>query len=202
MTLDPFYPVLPSAEWVERAVRGGARLVQLRAKDLAPDALRAETARARTACAEAGATLVLNDDWRLAIELGVDYVHLGQGDLDTADVPALRRHGIRLGLSTHDEAELDRALSHAPDYVALGPVYPTKLKVMPWAPQGLDRVTAWKKALGGLPLVAIGGLTIERIAGVRRAGADCVAVVTDLVTAPDPDARIRDWVVATRPPIQ
>lgn len=198
MILEPFYPVLPDAAWVERAVAAGARLVQLRAKDVPADALRAEVRRAQACCGRAGATLVLNDEWQLAIELAVEAVHLGQGDCDGADLAALRRAGIRLGLSTHDEAELDRALSLSPDYVALGPIYPTTLKVMPWAPQGLARVTAWKRAIGQLPLVAIGGLTLARRAEVRAAGANAVAVVTDLVTAPDPDRRLAEWVAASR----
>ncbi len=201
MRLDPFYPVVPDAGWVERVVAGGARLVQLRMKEVDPMLARQEVRRAKAACAAAAATLVLNDDWRLAIEEDVDFVHLGQSDLDGADLAAIRRRGIRLGVSTHDGAERDRALGCDPDYVALGPIYPTSLKVMPWAPQGLARVGEWKRAVGDRPLVAIGGLTVPRIAGVRAAGADVVAVVTDLVTASDPAARIRDWVVATRPAI-
>ena len=199
MRLDPFYPVMPDADWVGRVVGAGARLVQLRMKDAGtPDWQRAEARRAKESCGAAGAVLVLNDAWQLAIEEGIGFVHLGQGDLEEADVPALRRHGIRLGVSTHDQAELDRALAVAPDYVALGPVYPTTLKVMPWAPQGLERVTEWKRAIGDRPLCAIGGLTIPRVADVRAAGADLVAVVTDLVTAQAPDARMRAWVDATR----
>ena len=106
---------------------------------------------------------------------------------------ALRRAGVRFGLSTHDDAELERALSLDPAYVALGPVYPTLLKKMKWAPQGLDRVTAWKRRTGQVPLVAIGGLTPERAPGVLAAGADSLAVVTDVQQAEDPEARVRDW---------
>ena len=103
--------------------------------------------------------LVVNDYWQLALEEGCDFVHLGQGDLAGADLAALRRAGVRLGVSTHDHAELERALALHPDYVALGPIYPTLLKVMPWAPQGLARLSEWKRRIGALPLVAIGGLT-------------------------------------------
>lgn len=199
MTLDRFYPVVPDAAWVARVVALGARLVQLRAKDMDPDRLAAEARQARDACAAAGATLVLNDFWDLALDEGIDFVHLGQGDLDDeADVPALRRAGVRLGISTHDETELDRALVLEPDYVALGPIYPTTLKAMPWAPQGLDRIGTWKRGIGSLPLVAIGGITLDRVAPVLRAGADSAAVVTDIVKADDPDARTRAWVKATR----
>lgn len=199
MSLDRFYPVVPDAAWVARVVALGARLVQLRAKDMDPDRLVDEARRARDACAAAGATLVLNDFWTLALDEGIDFVHLGQGDLDEGtDVPALRRGGVRLGISTHDETELDRALVLEPDYVALGPIYPTTLKAMPWAPQGLDRIGTWKRAIGSVPLVAIGGITLDRVAAVLAAGADSAAVVSDIVKADDPDARTQAWLTATR----
>ena len=197
-SLDPFYPIVEDAAWVARFTSVGAKLVQLRMKSSDHAHIRTQIAQARDICAKAGAQLVVNDDWQAAIDLHCTYVHLGQGDLDTADVPALRRAGIKLGLSTHDHAELDRALSFDPDYVALGPIYPTLLKQMPWAPQGLERIGEWKRLIGTKPLVAIGGLTLERIAGVMAAGADSVAVVTDIVRAADPEAQVRAWIAATR----
>lgn len=193
MTLPRFYPIFDTADWVERALAAGVRMVQLRIKDTPEPALRAEIARARDLCRAAGATLVVNDHWQLAVELGCDWLHLGQEDLDTADLPAIRAAGLRLGVSTHDGAELDRALSVGPDYVALGPVWPTILKKMPWAPQGLDRVTDWRHRVGDLPLVAIGGLTPERGRAALDAGADVVAAVTDITLHPDPEARMREW---------
>lgn len=196
--IDPFYPVVPDASWVERLARAGARFIQLRFKGEDPAAVAHEVASALAACAASGATLVVNDHWQAAIEAGASYVHLGQGDLDTADVAALRRHGLRLGVSTHDHAELERGLSTDPDYVALGPVYPTTLKVMPWAPQGLERVAEWRRLIGSRPLVAIGGITLERVPGCLEAGADSVAVVSDVVAAADPEARARAWMAATR----
>ena len=198
VALDPFYPVVDDANWVARVVGAGAKLVQLRMKDADGAGIRAGISRAREICAKSGALLVVNDFWQDAIDLRCTCVHLGQGDLDTADVSALRRAGIKLGLSTHDHAELDRALSFEPDYVALGPIYPTLLKQMPWAPQGLDRIGEWKKLIGARPLVAIGGLTLDRIPGVLAAGADSVAVVTDIVRADEPEARTREWVAVTR----
>jgi thiamine-phosphate pyrophosphorylase len=193
VTLPRFCPIFDSADWVARAVAQGVRLVQLRVKDRPEAALRAEIAAALAVCRPAGATLVVNDHWRLAIEEGADWVHLGQEDLDTADIGAIRAAGLRLGLSTHDEAELDRALALAPDYVALGPVYPTILKQMPWAPQGLDRLRDWKERVGPVPLCAIGGMSVERAPGAFAAGADLVAAVTDITLHPDPEARMRDW---------
>ncbi|MDW4549999.1 thiamine phosphate synthase [Defluviimonas sp. D31] len=194
--MDRFYLIVPDAETLARLVPLGVRLVQLRLKD-APDRA-AQIARAIALCQSHGTELVINDHWREAIDLGAGFVHLGQEDLDTADLSAIRRAGLRLGISTHDEAELGRALSCDPAYVALGPVYPTLLKQMPWAPQGLDRVREWKRRIGALPLVAIGGLTPDRLPGVFAAGADSAAVVTDILRDPDPEARTTHWIKATR----
>lgn len=196
--LDRFYPVVENAAWVERLVLLGARLVQLRVKDQPLDVIRAHVRAARYACESHGAQLVVNDYWQVAIEEACDFVHLGQEDLDSADLDAIRKAGLRLGVSTHDPAELDRALRLKPDYVALGPIYRTQLKKMPWAPQGLPRITEWKTLIGDTPLVAIGGLTVERLPQVFRAGADVAAVVTDIVRSDDPVGRTREWLVATR----
>ena len=193
MALDRFYLIVDDARWLERLLPNGVRFAQLRVKDLPEPELRAQIRQARDLCAATGATLVVNDHWRLAIEEGCDFVHLGQGDLDGADIGAIRAAGLRLGVSTHDHAELDRALAVQPDYVALGPVWPTLLKQMPWAPQGLDRVAEWKRRIGGIPLVAIGGLTPERAKAALSAGADSAAVVTDVLRHPDPEARAREW---------
>lgn len=193
MSLPRFYPIFDSADWLARALPLGVKLVQIRVKDAAPDALSAELTRARDLCAAHRAQLVVNDYWQQAIDLGCDYIHLGQEDLDTADIAAIRRAGIRIGMSTHDHAELDRALALAPDYIALGPVWPTILKKMKWEQQGLDRVSEWKKLVGNIPLIAIGGLTPERAELAFAAGADVASAVTDITLNADPDGRIRDW---------
>ncbi|MGH8297278.1 MAG: thiamine phosphate synthase, partial [Steroidobacteraceae bacterium] len=194
--LPRVYPIVDSATWIGPLLGAGVRLVQLRMKDCPARQVRAGIRESKGLCARAGAQLVINDHWQLALEEGCDFVHLGQGDLDTADLPALKRHGVRLGISTHDHAELERALSLDPDYVALGPIYPTLLKVMPWAPQGLARIGEWKQRIGATSLVAIGGLTVERLAGVFAAGADAAAVVTDIVRHADPIGRATEWLVA------
>jgi thiamine-phosphate pyrophosphorylase len=194
VTLPRVYPIVDSAAWIRRLLPTGVRLVQLRVKDRSAQELGAEIRESRSLCARAGAQLVVNDHWRLALEEACDFVHLGQGDLDTADVPALRRAGVRVGISTHDEAELTRALGFEPDYVALGPIYPTLLKVMAFAPQGLARIGEWKRRIGGIPLVAIGGITLERLPGVLAAGADSAAVVTDIVRNAEPEKHMEAWV--------
>lgn len=199
MTLFPFYLIVDDVAWLPRFLPLGLRFVQLRLKDRPQDVLRAQIRAAQGLCAAVGAVLVINDHWQLAIEEGCGFVHLGQEDLETADVPAIRRHGLNLGLSTHDAAELDRALSLAPDYVALGPVFPTILKQMPWAPQGIPRVSEWKRHIGAMPLVAIGGLTPERGRAALAAGADSAAVVTDVLLHPAPEARLGEWLRATAP---
>ena len=196
--LDPFYLIVDSAAWIARLLPCGARLVQLRIKNQPDATIRAEIKEAKAICERHGAKLVVNDYWQQAIDTGCDFVHLGQGDLATADFSAIRRAGVKFGVSTHDEAELFRALETEPDYIALGPVFPTVLKAMAFPPQGLSRIAEWKKKIGQKPLVGIGGITLERVAGVLQAGADSAAVVTDISRNADPKQRTRDWVKATR----
>ena len=197
MRLDPFYLIVDDASWLERLPPLGAKLVQLRIKDRPESQVRSQIRMARKLSMRFGVRLVINDFWRLALEEACDFVHLGQGDLDGADIAALRAKNVRFGVSTHDEAELDRALSLSPDYIALGPIYPTLLKKMFFAPQGLERLGEWKRRIGDIPLVAIGGLTPERARLVLRAGADCACVVTDILRDADPERRAREWVEAT-----
>lgn len=196
--LDPFYLIVDSATWLARLLPCGVRLVQLRIKDKPDATIGTEIAKAKAHCAHYGAQLVVNDYWQRAIDAGCDFIHLGQGDLATADLAAIRRARIKFGVSTHDEAELSRALEAAPDYIALGSIYPTILKAMAFAPQGLPRIAEWKKKIGNIPLVAIGGITLERVHAVLEAGADSAAVVTDISLNADPEQRARDWVKATR----
>ncbi len=192
---DRFYPVVDSVAWVKRLAALGVDTIQLRVKDLT----HAEAvALVREALVVAvGAKLVVNDYWRAAIEAGAAHLHLGQEDLAGADIPAIRRAGLTLGLSTHDDAELDNALRQQPDYVALGPIYPTTLKSMRFAPQGLAPIALWKKRIGGIPLVAIGGITLERAPAVYAAGADSIAVVSDITQNKGPNARVRAWLDET-----
>ncbi|MHA7773116.1 thiamine phosphate synthase [Roseibium sp. M-1] len=197
MKLDPFYLIVDSSDWIARLIPLGVKLVQLRIKDAAEEVLRREIAASKEICAKHGCQLIVNDYWQLAIEEGCDFVHLGQEDLADADVAAIRKAGLRLGVSTHDGEELGTALSVNPDYVALGPVYPTILKKMKWAPQGIEKIARWKARVGNLPLVAIGGLNPERLPGVFENGADSAAVVTDITLNADPETRTREWLEAT-----
>ncbi|MBY5549988.1 thiamine phosphate synthase [Rhizobium leguminosarum] len=199
MRLDPFYLIVDSSAWIERLVPLGVKLVHLRVKDRPDEILRQEIHRSKAVCTAANCQLVVNDYWKLAIDEGCDFIHLGQEDLVEADLDAIRRAGLKLGLSTHDEAELETALAAKPDYGALGPVYPTVLKQMKWAPQGLERITDWKRRVAPLPLVVIGGLNVDRLQGVFDASADTAAVVTDITLNADPEARTREWIDRTAP---
>ena len=198
MKLDRFYPIFDHPDWLARMLPLGVKLVQMRIKDLPADETRAFLQRSKQLCDAVGAIMVVNDFWEMAIDLDCDWIHLGQEDLDDADMAAIRRAGFKIGISTHDEDELDRALAEEPDYVALGPVYPTILKKMKWVEQGVDRVQQWKNYIGDLPLVGIGGMTIDRAAGVYAAGADIVSVVTDITLNENPEDRLKEWVKATR----
>lgn len=191
--LDVFYPIVPDVAWLKRLVRLGVRTIQLRVKDMPAGEVHRQIEAAVVIAARHDARLIVNDYWQEAIVLGADFVHLGQEDLASADVSGIKAAGLRIGISTHSEEELEVALAHQPDYVALGPIYETKLKVMKWAPQGLTRIGAWKRRVGSLPLVAIGGITPERADAIMDGGAQSVAVVTDFLTHPDPEARVRTW---------
>ena len=183
-----FYPVVPTAAWVERLLGWGVRTIQLRIK--AADHTRASIATEVMSVIKAGqavpdAQVFINDHWQLALAGGAYGVHLGQEDLDTADIEALRMAGLRLGLSTHTPDELARAKAVQPSYLAIGPIYPTTLKVMPYEPVGLQRLPEWAKLAKPYPVVAIGGISLARMPGVLACGVDGVAVVSAVTLAPD-----------------
>ena len=190
---DRFYPVVDSVAWVARLAKLGVGTVQLRAKELDDGAALQIVSDALAATKGTGTKLVVNDYWRAAIVAGAKHLHLGQEDLAEADLDAIRDAGLTLGISTHDDDELATALAAKPDYIALGPIFPTTLKSMRFAPQGIAKITEWKKRIGNIPLVAIGGIKLEHAADIFAAGADSIAVVSDVTQAADPDARVRDW---------
>lgn len=195
--LAKFYPIFDSYHWLEQMIPLGIKLVQLRIKDMSESEIEYQIKRAKKICDQYHCQLVINDYWQLAIETQCDFVHLGQEDLDTADLNLIKQHSIRLGISTHSQAELLRALACKPDYIALGPVYPTILKKMVWKQQGLSTVTKWKKQIKNIPLVGIGGINLERATGVFHAGADIVSAVTDISLNEDPEKRVKDWLELT-----
>ena len=190
---DRFYPVVDSVAWVERLAKLGVGTVQLRAKDLNDSEALQIVTDALEATRGTDTRVVVNDYWRAAIVAGAKHLHLGQEDLVDADLKAIRDAGLTLGISTHDDEELETALRAGPDYVALGPIFPTTLKSMRFAPQGIPKITEWKKRIGDIPLVAIGGIKLEQAPEIFAAGADSIAVVSDVTQNADPDARVRAW---------
>ncbi|QDH13687.1 thiamine phosphate synthase [Formicincola oecophyllae] len=196
---DVFYPVAGTAREVALAAASGARFIQLRFKG--PAIERPQQVRESLDCCRAtGAVCVVNDHWHVALEAGAEWVHLGQEDLDglpKGALEAMKTAGVKLGISTHDRTELRRALALGGEvqlgYVALGPVFATTLKVMRWHPQGLSRLGRWRRRLGNVPLVAIGGLTPGRAVACLEAGADSCAAVSALFRQPDPAAALAAW---------
>lgn len=190
-----FYPVVPTADWVQRLLGWGVRTVQLRIKaaDHSPAEIAAQVQAAVAAGrAVPGAQVFINDHWKLALAHGAYGVHLGQEDLDIADIEALRHAGMRLGLSTHTPAELARAHAVQPSYLAIGPIYPTTLKVMPYAPVGLAQLAQWVPQAAPYPVVAIGGISLDRLPGVLACGVQGVAVVSAVTLASDPAQAARE----------
>ena len=190
---DKFYPVVDSVAWVARLAKLGVGTVQLRAKDLDDSQALQIISDALDVTKGTPTKLVVNDYWRAAIVAGAQHLHLGQEDLLDADLKEIHAAKLTLGISTHDDEELETALRAEPDYVALGPIFPTTLKSMRFAPQGIPKITEWKKRIGNIALVAIGGIKFEQSAEIFAAGADSIAVVSDVTQNADPDARVRQW---------
>jgi thiamine-phosphate pyrophosphorylase len=190
---DRFYPVVDTVAWVARLALLGVGTIQLRAKGLNDSEALQTVTDAIEIIRGTDAKLVVNDYWRAAIVAGAKHLHLGQEDLADADLKAIRDAGLTLGISTHDDEELEIALRADPDYIALGPIFPTTLKSMRFAPQGIPKITEWKKRIGDIPLVAIGGIKLEQAREIFAAGADSIAVVSDVTQNPEPDARVRAW---------
>lgn len=188
-----FYAVVPTADWVIRMINIGANTVQLRAKNLSGKDLADEIARCVKAAQGSQTQLFINDHWQAAIDAGAYGVHLGQEDLDTADLSAIRQAGLRLGISTHSDAELARALALQPSYVACGAIFPTTTKKMPTAPQGLERLRHYVKQAGKTPTVAIGGIDLSNAQAVLNCGVSSLAVVRAITNAKNPEQVVKDF---------
>lgn len=185
------YPVVDSVEWIARLLDAGVRTLQLRIKDKRDEEVEADVMAAIALARRYNARLFINDYWRLAIKHQAYGVHLGQEDLATTDLTAIRQAGLRLGLSTHDDMEIDVAMAARPSYIALGHVFPTQTKQMPSAPQGLATLTRHVARLGDYPTVAIGGISLTRAPEVLATGVGSIAVVSAITQADE-------WQQATR----
>ena len=199
------YAVLPDAAWVGRMARAGVPTVQLRFKSTDPQAIQAEVRAVVAAVQGTQALLFINDHWQAAIDAGAYGVHLGQEDVEAltaAELQAIRSAGLRLGISTHGYAEMLRADALSPSYIALGAVFPTTLKKMATAPQGVARLQAYVRLMQAYPLVAIGGIAAEQFGDIAATGVGSIAVVRALVNAPDPQAAARDLMARLPQPAQ
>lgn len=185
------YPVVDSVAWIERLLEAGVRTLQLRIKDKQDDEVEADVAAAVALGKRYAARLFINDYWRLAIKHDAYGVHLGQEDLETTDLSAIRNAGLRLGVSTHDDMEIEVALAARPSYIALGHVFPTQTKQMPSAPQGIEQLAHHVARLQDYPTVAIGGISLARAPEVLATGVGSIAVVSAITQA-------ADWRSATR----
>ncbi len=181
------YPVVDSVDWIARLLDWGVSTLQLRIKDPQATDLEQQIQQAIELGRRYQARLFINDYWQLAIKHGAYGVHLGQEDIQTADLDALRQAGLRLGISTHDAAELAEALALKPSYVALGHIFPTQTKEMPSQPQGLINLAAAVKQAGSTPTVAIGGISEDRVVDILATGVGSVALVSAITKAADPE---------------
>ncbi|MBC8947457.1 MULTISPECIES: thiamine phosphate synthase [Xenorhabdus] len=184
------YPVVDSLMWIERLLEAGVRTLQLRIKDLSEEQAEKDIQSAIALGRQYNARLFINDYWRLAIKHQAYGVHLGQEDLDIADLNAIQQAGLRLGISTHDQQELARAKSLRPSYIALGHIFPTTTKEMPSSPQGLAALKHQVEITPEYPTIAIGGISLERIPDVVATGVGGVALVSAITKA-------KDWRQAT-----
>lgn len=189
------YPVVDSVEWIERLLKAGVKTLQLRIKDKRDEEVESDVIAAIELGRRFNARLFINDYWQLAIKHQAYGVHLGQEDLETTDLSAIREAGLRLGVSTHDDMEIDVALAARPSYIALGHVFPTQTKQMPSAPQGLAQLARHIARLGDYPTVAIGGISLARAPAVLGTGVGSIAVVSAITQA-------ADWQAATEQLLQ
>ncbi|MFC3393565.1 thiamine phosphate synthase [Brenneria rubrifaciens] len=180
------YPVVDSVEWIERLLGVGVKTIQLRIKNRPDEQVEHEVIQAIALGRQYQARLFINDYWRLAIRHQAYGVHLGQEDLDTADLEAIKQAGLRLGLSTHDDRELARAVAVNPSYIALGHIFPTQTKAMLSSPQGLTELARHVADLQGrFSTVAIGGISIDKVPAVLSTGVGSIAVVSAITQAAD-----------------
>ncbi|MFU0910663.1 thiamine phosphate synthase [Kluyvera intermedia] len=179
------YPVVDSVLWIERLLSVGVRTIQLRIKDMRDEDVEADVIAAIELGRRYDARLFINDYWQLAIKHSAYGVHLGQEDLETTDLKAIQAAGLRLGVSTHDDMEIDVALTARPSYIALGHVFPTQTKQMPSSPQGLTQLASHIERLTDYPTVAIGGISLARAPAVLATGVGSIAVVSAITQAAD-----------------
>ena len=179
-------------------LEGGARVLQVRAKRLPSDDLLALCDAVARASAPFGASVIVNDRADLALLSGAAGVHVGQDDLTPGDARAIVGPAAVVGLSTHTLPQIEAALREPVSYIAVGPVFGTATKDTGYEAVGLDLVRAAARLAGRIPVVAIGGITLDRAPDVIGAGASAVAVIGDLLATGDPAARVADYLARLR----
>jgi len=189
-----FYPIVDDFNWVKKLILLGVKTIQLRIKNASQEKLIEQTKLSIEFAKQHHAALFINDYWELAIELNAYGVHLGQEDLDQTDLIRIQESGLRLGISTHSDSEIARARAYQPSYIAVGPIYPTTTKVMSFAPQGLEKLSRYRKTFS-CPMVAIGGMTLERLPQVLQTGVDGIAVISAITKADNLEAEIKKWLL-------
>lgn len=190
--LDQHLMKTPVVECAKDLVAAGVELVQYRAKDLSPGAYFATCSRLAEALASGNARLIINDRPDIAVMVGAGGVHVGQDDLTPGDARKICGSGRWVGVSTHNLDQVRAALNAPVDYIALGPIFSTSTKKKPDPVVGTSLIREARK-LTQKPIVAIGGITLDRAPEVYAAGADAVAVIRDLFDSPDPVARAREF---------
>ena len=195
------YAVLPDADWIARLVELRVPTVQLRFKSDDHKAIDQQVQAAVKAVEGSDTLLFINDHWQHAIDAGAYGVHLGQEDMVDAPLDAIKSAGLRLGLSSHGYAEMLKAHAAQPSYLALGAVFPTTLKRMATAPQGLGRLGMYARLMQGQSLVAIGGIDLESLPAVMRTGvgsAAFVRAITAAVNVPEAVEKLRQCMKANK----
>jgi hydroxymethylpyrimidine kinase / phosphomethylpyrimidine kinase / thiamine-phosphate diphosphorylase len=192
------YPVVDHVDWIKNLLPLGVPTIQLRMKDVSEAFAREQITQAVALSKEHNARLFINDYWQLAIEQGAYGVHLGQEDLHTADLQAISRAGLRLGVSTHSYYEIARAHGIKPSYIAIGPVYSTTTKAMKFSPLGVAQLKQWVSLLKPqYPLTAIGGINLKRAHDVLATGVGSCAMVTAITEADDYKTVVSDLLALT-----
>ena len=189
MFLPKIYPItdcrlshLTHTEQVEKLIAGGATLIQLREKYAAPDDFYEQAKSAIEIARKHNVKIIINDRVDLALVLKADGVHLGQDDLSPIEARKILGGNAIIGLSTHNLAQALKAVKLPVDYAAIGPVFTTKTKENPDQEVGLENVENIRRAIGNLPLVAIGGINSTNFLEVLTAGADSTAIISDLIS--------------------
>ena len=180
------YPIVDNLDHLKMLFDTGASLIQFRIKDKSQTDITTLVKKAVDLSKKYSfSKLIINDHWEAAIESGAFGVHLGQEDIKYADLSSLRSSGLRLGISTHSFWEVSCALQLSPSYIACGPIFQTRVKKMPWLPQGIRNLSYWVRMLPK-PIVAIGGINLKNLESVKLTGVEIISLINGISRAACP----------------